>query len=82
MTGVFEAHRLADALLQAESLLRTWVERGTEAERLVDVWVERASEAERQLEEVREKLGRIESSISWRVTRPLRWGKQAAQLRR
>lgn len=82
LTGVFEAHKLADALLEAERHVRAWVERAGEAERLVNAWVERASEAERQLGEAREKLGRIESSTSWRVTRPLRWGKQAAQKRR
>ena len=81
MTAVYEAHKLADGLIEAEKHVRAWVERAGEAERLVEAWVERASEAERQLTEAREKIAGMESSVSWRVTRPLRWGKAAARRR-
>jgi SAM-dependent methyltransferase len=72
MTGVYEAHQLAERLEEAERHVAAWVERAGEAERLVQAWNERALEAERQLTQKTQKLERIESSLSWRITAPLR----------
>jgi O-antigen biosynthesis protein len=81
-TGIFEAHRLAQGIIEAQNQLEAWIERAHEAERLVSAWVERAHEAERQLEDAREKIESIEASASWRVTKPLRWGKARATRQR
>jgi SAM-dependent methyltransferase len=72
LTGVYEAHQLAERLEEAERHVAAWVERAGEAERLVQAWNERALEAERQLGQKTEKLERIETSLSWRITAPLR----------
>jgi 2-polyprenyl-3-methyl-5-hydroxy-6-metoxy-1,4-benzoquinol methylase len=61
--GVYEAHELAVRVQEAERLLRAWNER--------------AVEAERQLAQARAHAGLMETSLSWRLTRPLR----AAKLR-
>jgi 2-polyprenyl-3-methyl-5-hydroxy-6-metoxy-1,4-benzoquinol methylase len=64
-----------------------WELRATTAERQREGWEERAFEAERQVGEAREQLARTEEahqrseetiqnlvgSLSWRITRPLRW---------
>jgi SAM-dependent methyltransferase len=71
-TAVYEAHQLAWRVEETERHLKAWIERANEAERLVQAWNERATEAERQLAKKMEKLERIESSLSWRVTKPLR----------
>jgi len=72
MTGVHEANRL-------EAERRAWQERAEEAERQLAPWHERAEEAERQLTTSRSQIEVITSSLSWRVTRPLRIA--AARLR-
>lgn len=72
LTGVYEAHQLAERLEEAERHIAAWVERAGEAERQVVAWNERAVEAERQLTQKTEKLETIESSLSWRITAPLR----------
>jgi SAM-dependent methyltransferase len=75
-TGVYEAHQLAERLEEAERHVKAWVERAAEAERLVTAWNERTTEAERQLTQKTEKIEAIESSLSWRITKPLRSAKQ------
>jgi O-antigen biosynthesis protein len=77
-TGIFEAHKLlewVERAEEAERLLMEWTKRAEEAERLVAAWNERAGEAERQLEEARAKSVALESSLSWRITKPLRAAK-------
>jgi 2-polyprenyl-3-methyl-5-hydroxy-6-metoxy-1,4-benzoquinol methylase len=78
-TGIFEAHALANRVEETERHLNAWVERAREAERLLKAWKERAEEAERQVEETRATLERLESSLSWRITKPLRWLKALAR---
>jgi SAM-dependent methyltransferase len=72
VTGVYEAHQLAERLEEAERHVAAWVERAGEAERLVQAWNERALEAERQLAQKTQKLEQVERSLSWRITAPLR----------
>jgi SAM-dependent methyltransferase len=79
LAGVDEAHRLSKLLddwtaraTEAERLVGEWRTRADEAERLVGEWQARATEAERQVAEAREARERIETSLSWRVTAPLR----------
>jgi SAM-dependent methyltransferase len=81
-TGVYEAHHLAERLEEAERHVRAWAERATEAERLVTAWIERVTEAERQLAQKMEKLEAIESSVSWRITKPLRSAKNGIRRER
>jgi 2-polyprenyl-3-methyl-5-hydroxy-6-metoxy-1,4-benzoquinol methylase len=64
----------------AERQREAWELRATTAERQREGWEERAREAERQVGETREHLARSEDalqglvgSLSWRITRPLRW---------
>jgi SAM-dependent methyltransferase len=71
----------------AERQREDWELRATTAERQREAWEERAHEAERQVGEAREQLTRAEeahgraqealenvvASLSWRITRPLRW---------
>jgi hypothetical protein len=38
----------------------------------LEAYMERTYEAERQLAQAREKVTRMEDSLSWKVTRPLR----------
>jgi ubiquinone/menaquinone biosynthesis C-methylase UbiE len=64
----------------AEGQRVAWELRATTAERQRGEWEARAHEAERQLGETREQLARTEealqrlvASLSWRITRPLRW---------
>jgi SAM-dependent methyltransferase len=61
---------------RAEANRDAWEERATEAERVQREWGARAAEAERLNEELRETLGRIERSLSWRLTKPLRAAKR------
>jgi SAM-dependent methyltransferase len=77
VASAFEAHELTHRANEEERQRKAWVERAEEAERLVRSWNERAAEAERQLAEKTETLGRVESSLSWRITKPLRSAKQA-----
>jgi SAM-dependent methyltransferase len=86
ITGVFEAQRLAKDLrswqnraVVAERQRESWEERARVAERQRESWEERAQEAERQVGETREQLRQAEyalerlvTSLSWRVTKPLR----------
>jgi ubiquinone/menaquinone biosynthesis C-methylase UbiE len=85
-TGIFEAQRLVAELREwqkrsglAERQRAAWEERATTAERQREAWEERAAEAERQVAEARrawaEEVQQIESSVSWRLTRPLRFAK-------
>jgi ubiquinone/menaquinone biosynthesis C-methylase UbiE len=64
----------------AERQREAWELRATTAERQREAWEKRAHEAERQVGETREQLARAEEalqglvgSLSWRITRPLRW---------
>jgi SAM-dependent methyltransferase len=82
VTAVYEAHKLAWRVEETERHLHAWIERANEAERLVTAWNERATEAERQLAQKMEKLERIEGSVSWRVTKPLRSAMQAVRRNR
>jgi SAM-dependent methyltransferase len=68
VTAIFEAQKLHE-----------WVKRALGAEKLywkvrreLEDWMERSYEAERQLTQAREKVARMENSLSWKVTRPLR----------
>ena len=68
VTSIFEAQKLHE-----------WVERALDTEKLywktrgeLEDWMERCYEAERQLAQAREKVTRMEESLSWRGTRPLR----------
>jgi 2-polyprenyl-3-methyl-5-hydroxy-6-metoxy-1,4-benzoquinol methylase len=63
----------------AERQIEPWRERATIAEREIEPWRERAAEAERQVAETREQLAEarrtlegLASSLSWRLTAPLR----------
>jgi SAM-dependent methyltransferase len=83
MTDVYEAHRIVaessgwrDRALLAESDSAPYRSRAEEAERLLRAWEERAGEAERQLAEARASLALVHSSLSWRLTRPLRSAKR------
>jgi SAM-dependent methyltransferase len=86
VTGIFEAQRLVAELQEwqkrsgfAEQQREAWEKRATTAERQREAWEERAAEAERQVAEARrqwaEEVQQIESSLSWRLTRPLRSAK-------
>ncbi len=68
----------------AERQREDWELRATTAEGQREAWEERAHEAERQVAEAREQMaraieahqkaiGELVASLSWRVTRPLRW---------
>ena len=79
LSDVYEAHDLARQLrewqaraTEAERIQREWGQRATEAERVQGEWHARAAEAERQNAELRATLNRIATSLSWRVTKPLR----------
>jgi SAM-dependent methyltransferase len=68
VTAIFEAQKLHE-----------WVKRALGAEELywkvrreLEDWMERTYEAERQLSQARDKVAQMESSLSWKVTRPLR----------
>ncbi|HEX2015144.1 MAG TPA: methyltransferase domain-containing protein [Solirubrobacteraceae bacterium] len=65
----------------AEAETATYRERADEAERLVGEWQARATEAERQVHQLRENLMRMRSSLSWRLTKPLRWRRALAARR-
>ena len=80
LTGVFEANRMSRELAELVDRLDAWTERARTAEHLRDVyeergdaWQERAESAERQIGELNDAIRAIESSVSWRITRPLRW---------
>ena len=80
LTGVFEANRMSRDLAELVDRLDAWTERARTAEHLRDVyeergdaWQERAESAERQIGELNDAIRAIESSVSWRITRPLRW---------
>jgi 2-polyprenyl-3-methyl-5-hydroxy-6-metoxy-1,4-benzoquinol methylase len=79
LAGIFEAHHLArefreskSRALEAKRIQQEWYARATEAERIQQEWEARATEAERQLAELRLTLDRVMSSVSWRLTKPLR----------
>jgi SAM-dependent methyltransferase len=86
LSGIYEAHHLANALREAERILgqwharataaeriqREWEDRAIEAERIQREWEARATEAERQNAELRATIDRIAASLSWRLTQPLR----------
>jgi SAM-dependent methyltransferase len=82
VTGVYEAHQMAERVEETERHLKAWIERANEAERLVGEWNARATEAERQLEQKTNKLEDIEGSLSWRVTAPMRSAMARARRRR
>jgi SAM-dependent methyltransferase len=86
ITGVFEAQRLVAQLREwqkrariAEREQEAWREREKIAQDQREAWEERAREAERQVGETREQVQRAEyaleklvTSLSWRLTKPLR----------
>ena len=93
LSGVYEAHQLADHLRDATAaaaqwhhemqealrIQREWETRATEAERVQREWEARATEAERQNVELTATIDRIAASLSWRLTKPLRAMRRAAR---
>jgi SAM-dependent methyltransferase len=71
-----EAHRLAERLVAAEREVRRWHDEYEKAAEVAKSHHDEFMEVRERLIERDAVLERIYSSISWRVTRPLRWAKQ------
>jgi cephalosporin hydroxylase len=67
-----------DRALTAEQQRERWQERAVTAERQREQWEERTRLAEMNAATAKAELGRVHSSVSWRITSGLRWLKRAA----
>ncbi|MGB2953035.1 MAG: methyltransferase domain-containing protein [Gaiellaceae bacterium] len=82
LTGVYEANKMAaelGKLTELKTTLDRWIDRARKAERQREGWERRATTAEQQRERAEEQVEKmlrtideIETSFSWRITKPLR----------
>jgi 2-polyprenyl-3-methyl-5-hydroxy-6-metoxy-1,4-benzoquinol methylase len=88
-SGIYEANLMAADVANAEEQRKAWQERAARAERQREAWEKRAKKAEenaeawerqaheveRQVHELAQAIRAIEASLSWRLTKPLRFVK-------
>jgi SAM-dependent methyltransferase len=71
-----EAHRLAERLVAAEREAQRWHDEYEQAVEVAEGYHSQWVQVREELLETDASLQRIYASVSWRVTRPLRWAKQ------
>ncbi|MEJ7789089.1 MAG: class I SAM-dependent methyltransferase [Thermoleophilaceae bacterium] len=70
--GTDEAHSLARRLVKCEETARTWHAEYEKAEDAAKLWHDTYKEQEQRTEDAWAHVHRMQESLSWRITRPLR----------
>ncbi len=70
--GTDEAHSLAQRLVECEDTARTWHAEYQKAEDAAKLWHDTYKQQEQRTEDAWAHVHRMQESLSWRITRPLR----------
>ena len=70
--GTDEAHALAQRLVECEQTVRKWHDEYKKAEDTAQLWHDTYKEQEQRTEEAWGHVHRMQESLSWRITKPLR----------